>query len=642
LLHSFFTKFIYIYINNTHMKNIAHYIKTVPASIFSYSKGHKVISAIAVVIIATGGYYGYKALFSSAGETRYVLSRAAAGNLQTTIVGSGQVSASNQIDLKAEASGNIVRVYAHTGQVMKAGQIIAQIDSRDASLSLQSAQLSLQKLTQPVDANTLTQAQNSLEDAKQSAISAQVALAKSYEDGLTSVSGTFVDLPSIIAGMNDIFYTSSGFLSDSNISTLSNTAQAYRYNAGATFDSARNDYKQLQADYFAQQARANSTSTSESLIAQTYALSSKLSEALKNSALAVEYIRNNGNTQTSSQATTALNSINGWISKNNADYNNLISAKTNIENAKSDILARTRDVKAKTESLVKTTQGADPLDVRSEELSLQQKQLEYDKYNIRAPFDGILAKLDIKVGDSTSNTIGTFITEQKVAEITLNEVDIANIQVGQPVMLTFDAVDGVTATGTVASVDLVGTVSQGVVSYTTQIAFNIDDARIKPGMSVSATIITKDKPNVLLVPVNAVKTKNGQKYVEVVDISAVAAAQGSAASSTRSGRWNASSTASGAGFGSSTRNFEMGRTIGGTTGITLAISPVEQIVIVGDSNDTSTEIASGLAEGQFVVSKTIVNATSTKATTASAGSLFGGASRAGGGGGFGGGAARGR
>lgn len=609
------------------MKNTAHYFKTGFASAFNYSKSHKIISAIAVVLIATGGYYSYKALFSATGETRYVLSRATVGDLQTTIVGSGQVSASNQIDLKAGASGNIVRVYAQTGQEMKAGQIIAQIDSRDASLSLQSAQLSLQKLTQPVDANTLTQAQNSLEDAKQAELSAEVALTKSYEDGLTSVSATFVDLPSIISGMNDLFYTSSGFLSDSNISTLSNTAQSYRYNAGSIFDSARNDYKALQADYFAQQARGNSTSTTEALIAKTYALSSKLSEALKNSALAVEYIRNNGNTQTSSQATTALSNINGWISKNNSDYNNLISAKTSIENAKSDIVTRTRDIKAKAESLAKTVQGADPLDVRSQELSLQQKQLDYDKYNIRAPFDGILAKLDVKIGDSASDAIGTFITKQKIAEITLNEVDIANVQVGQPVALTFDAVDGVTATGTVASVDLVGTVSQGVVSYTTQIAFDTDDARIKPGMSVSATIITKDKPSVLLVPASAVKTKNGQKYVEVADSSF-----GSRASSTastagglrmRNGSSTASSTESLArGFGG------FSGTIGGTTGIAFAVPPVQHIVTVGDSNDTSVEIVSGLDEGQFVVTKTIANATSTKA--APAGSLFGGGARSGG------------
>lgn len=430
--------------------------------------------------------------------------------------------------------------------------------------------------------------------------------------------------------MNELFYTSSGFLSDTNVSTLPSTAQSYRNSAGTLFDIAQNDYKALQSEYRLT-ARSNSTSTTETLILKTYAVVSKLSEALKNSGLAVEFIRNSGaNSQITTKATTALDEINSWISKNNSNYNSLISAKTTIENAKSDILTASRNIKEKSESLTKTVQGSDALDIRSQEINVAQRELEYDKYNIRAPFDGILAKLNVKVGDTTSDSIGVFITKQKVAEITLNEVDIANIQVGQQALLTFDAVEDVTATGTVASVDLVGTVSQGVVSYTTQIAFDTEDTRIKPGMSVSATIITKNKPDVLLVSTSAVKTKNGEKYVEVADMSTMRSTmqrsveqRGATASS--STRRTSSTGGIGAGFtggaGSMNQN-----------GIALTTPPTGRVVTIGDSNDTSIEILSGLTEGEFVVTRTITNATSTKST---ANSLFsvprtGGAQGAGG------------
>lgn len=604
------------------MKRIAHLLR----SSFNYSKTHKIISTLVAVAVVTGGYYSYQALFGTNGETRYVLSRANIGDLTSTIVGTGQVSASNQIDLKAKASGNITRINAQVGQEMKAGELIAQIDNRDVSLSLQSARLSLQKLTQPADANTLTQAQNSLEDARQSKIKAEIALAKAYEDGLTAVSNSFVDLPSIIMGTNDIFYAKDGFLSDINISTMPSTAQSYRNSAGTLFDIVQNDYKDLQSEYRLI-ARSNSTSTTETLLLKTYTLTSKLSEALKNSGLAVEFIRNNANSQVTSQATTALNNINGWISKNNSNLNSLLTAKTAIENAKSDISTATRNIKEKTESLAQTVQGADPLDIRSQELNVAQKELDYDKYNIRAPFDGILAKLNIKVGDTAADTVGVFITKQKVAEITLNEVDIANIKVGQPVTLTFDAVDGLTATGTVASIDLVGTVSQGVVSYTTQIAFDTTDERIKPGMSVSATIITKNKSNVLLVPSSAVKSKGGEKYVEVADMSAMQASfrkmngstnnAGSTTGSTSESIFRRQSSSTGAFSGSS--SFAGGMRGSGQTGITLSTTPVEKIVTIGESNDTSVEILTGLNEGDFVVTRTIKNATTTKSTT---GSLF--------------------
>ncbi|MCF7864969.1 MAG: HlyD family efflux transporter periplasmic adaptor subunit [Candidatus Pacebacteria bacterium] len=608
-------------------------------SLFNYSKTHKIISTIGVVVIATGGYYSYHALFGTSSETRYVLSRSTIGELTTTIVGTGQVSASNQIDLKAKASGNITRINAQVGQEMKAGQLIAQIDNRDVSISLESARLSLQKLTQPADANTLTQAQNSLQDAQQSKVKAEVALAKAYEDGLTAVSSSFVDLPSIILGTNDIFYAKDGFLNDTSVSTLSSTAQTYRNSAGTLFDVAQNDYKDLQSEYRLT-ARSNSTNTTETLLLKTYSLTSKLSESLKNSSLAVEFIRNSANSQISSQATTALNNINSWISKNNSNLSNLLSAKTAIENAKNDISAADRNIKERNESLAQTIKGADPLDIRSQQLNIAQKELDYDKYNIRAPFDGILAKLNVKIGDNVSDSVGVFITKQKVAEITLNEVDVANIKVGQPVLLTFDAVDDVTATGTVANIDLVGTVSQGVVSYTTQIAFDTTDERIKPGMSVSATIITKNKPNVLLIPTAAVKSKNGTKYVEVANMTAVQTSIkkntfSSTTGSTSMSEFKRRGSSTGANLATSPLTGPIGPN--SQSGTALPTPPIEKIVTVGESNDTSIEILSGLSEGEFVVTRTIMNATTTKATT---NSLFS-VPRTGGAGGVSG-AARGR
>ena len=98
------------------------------------------------------------------------------------------------------------------------------------------------------------------------------------------------------------------------------------------------------------------------------------------------------------------------------------------------------------------------------------------------------------------------ITKQKIAEISLNEVDAAKVKVGQKVTLTFDAIDGLSITGEVSEIDALGTVSQGVVTYGVKIAFDTQDERVKSGMSVSAAIITDVKQNVLLVPNAAVKS----------------------------------------------------------------------------------------------------------------------------------------
>jgi multidrug efflux pump subunit AcrA (membrane-fusion protein) len=59
--------------------------------------------------------------------------------------------------------------------------------------------------------------------------------------------------------------------------------------------------------------------------------------------------------------------------------------------------------------------------------------------------------------------------------------------------------------------------NQGVVTYGVEITLDNQDPRIKPGMSVSAEIITNTKENVLTIPNSAIKTKGKVSYVETFD-----------------------------------------------------------------------------------------------------------------------------
>ncbi len=176
--------------------------------------------------------------------------------------------------------------------------------------------------------------------------------------------------------------------------------------------------------------------------------------------------------------------------------------------------------------------------------------------------------------------------------------------------ITFDAIDGLIATGTVNSVDLVGTVSSGVVTYNVKILIDTTDSRIKPGMSLNATIVTEEKAGVLLVPSSAIKTRGNIHYVQVLET-------GMASSTYTRNRTASSTRMAGSVSTNATR---------ATTGIavTSATPPTEVIVTIGDADDTSTEIVSGLTAGQAVVTKTATVAQGSTATTATSGGLLGG------------------
>ena len=265
----------------------------------------------------------------------------------------------------------------------------------------------------------------------------------------------------------------------------------------------------------------------------------------------------------------------------------------------SDVQTAQNNIVSAENSLNTLVTGPDPLDVSSAQLSVLQQQDNYNNSFVRAPFDGVIAQLNVQNGDAvTSGTsIGTFITQQKVATISLNEVDAAKVQVGQKVMITFDAINGLSISGEVVGVDLVGTVSQGVVSYNVQIGFDTQDPRVRSGMSISAAVITDVEQNVLVVPNTAIKSQGTASYVQKFATKVPATS------------------------------------VGGQ-GITSTTPPVSQQVQIGVSNDSSTEITSGLSEGDQIVVRTIAPTTTT--TTTQAPSLLGG-----GAGGGGGGAARG-
>lgn len=140
------------------------------------------------------------------------------------------------------------------------------------------------------------------------------------------------------------------------------------------------------------------------------------------------------------------------------------------------------------------------------------------EYYIRAPFDGIVTALNFSAGDSISRDeiLASVITEQVKVTISLNEVDAVKVMEGNSAILTFDALDGLSAQGTVAKVDTIGVVDSGVVTYDVEITFTSPSKLLKPGMSASTDIEIEKTENVLIVPVEAIKKDiSGEEYVQV-------------------------------------------------------------------------------------------------------------------------------
>ena len=219
------------------------------------------------------------------------------------------------------------------------------------------------------------------------------------------------------------------------------------------------------------------------------------------------------------------------------------------------------------------------------EQSLAATQLSHDKAlsdaakrRVTSPIDGTVNAINIKNGDDLANIssgssrvtpmiIGDLTTMKAV--VAVNEVDIANVAIGQKAMVKLSGLDGLTLTGKVEKLDSLGTITQGVVTYSATIGFDAPDSRVKPGMSVSASIIYSVKTDTLTVPNSAVKSDANGSYVQLLNSGTV---------------------------------------------------PERQTVEVGIANTTDTEIVSGLSEGDKIVTKTVnPGATTTTGTSGNSG-----------------------
>lgn len=212
---------------------------------------------------------------------------------------------------------------------------------------------------------------------------------------------------------------------------------------------------------------------------------------------------------------------------------------------------------------------------QTQEISVKQRRIALDEarekladYSIRAPFDGIVTGLDVEAGDSVSRdtVIASVITTDMKAIITLNEVDAAKVVDGARVVLSLDALPDLEMIGKVSRIATIGTVSSNVVSYEAEIELDVQDASLKPGMSVSAEIIVAERERALLLPNAALTTKDGKTTVK-------------------------------------------------KTGKDTSISMVQEVK-TGLTDDTLTEIISGVSEGESVILPSV----SAKTTEAAQGS----------------------
>ncbi|MEA2701604.1 MAG: HlyD family secretion protein [Candidatus Parcubacteria bacterium] len=136
-----------------------------------------------------------------------------------------------------------------------------------------------------------------------------------------------------------------------------------------------------------------------------------------------------------------------------------------------------------------------------------------------APFTGTITKVDAVRGDIASiGTPAASLISAEAFEIKLSvlEDDIGDVNVGDMTDVTFDAYDGAHMEARVSFIPPSATNESGAASFEVTLQFTAPDERIRAGLSVDADIRAAEATGVIAIPTRSVIEENGVRYVRVM------------------------------------------------------------------------------------------------------------------------------
>lgn len=162
------------------------------------------------------------------------------------------------------------------------------------------------------------------------------------------------------------------------------------------------------------------------------------------------------------------------------------------------------------------------LSVAQAQLALDQARQRLARAELRAPFAGVIAAVNVKAGEPAGAGAPAFVlldASQFRLEVTVSEVDVTQLAAGQPVSVTVDALPQTPLAGRVERLAPTATVVGGAVNYLVRVLLDAGAAGLRAGMSATVQVTVAEVRGVLLAPNWAIRRdrQTGQAYLSVQD-----------------------------------------------------------------------------------------------------------------------------
>lgn len=379
------------------------------------------------------------------------------GSIRVAVTGSGTIVPVQRVGLAFETPGRVAEVAVAVGDRVKAGQVLARLDTRGLEFQVQqaeagliAAEAQLEQLRAGAGPEEIAAAEADLRAAE-----ARVAAAAANRDQLrNSVT------PAQIAA------------AEAQVASAQLQERQAQQEYDRVFESTGDPERREQAAYRLLAARK-----------QLEAAQARLENLLAGA---------DSNSLQASQANLAV-----------------AIAQRDVAQARLDLLRA-----GATPAQIAAAQAQ----VNQARVALKLARLALDRATLRAPFDGEVAVVNVREGEAASTGVPAIVlldTSRFRLTISVDELEIGRLAVGQPAQITLDAFPGEVLTGTVERIAPTARTEGGVVYYDVTIALEGGELPLRADMTATATILVQELQDVLKIPTWIVRVDRltGQTYV---------------------------------------------------------------------------------------------------------------------------------
>ncbi|TPG71636.1 HlyD family efflux transporter periplasmic adaptor subunit [Brevibacillus laterosporus] len=454
------------------------------------------ISAITVLVLAGGGYGGYK-YFVPADVSQEIVEppmlqtvAVETGEVKKTVYSTGTVEATARQEVKPDVSGKVESLAVKEGQRVKKGDLLFTMEATDAGFEIEKQKLSMARIQKEI---------KDLKDRKDRIEANAGGVVKE----LMIKRGGDVTPETVIAKVNDPNYIKiTGYFSPYEAELL-REGQKVKVFLPSSMTYVDGEIDRIDMEGTKQDGKMAQHAV-DVLVKNTGGL-------YVNDLGSVEYTDAQG-LKYASQGNTPFTK---------ADDIEILAGTTGKVG---EVLFKKGDTLKKNQLLAKMDKEADKTEIEEKELNWKEAQLGMDqkvrdlsKRRVVAPISGEITKLNVKVGEALGGDPAAIImdTSSVTFKASVDELDFPQVKVGQTVDVYITAFGTKAFKGTVTELPKEGTKQDKAVRFEVKIAVE-DSSQMKHGMSGDCDINIHKKENAMRLPVNAVEVVEEGKGMVMV------------------------------------------------------------------------------------------------------------------------------